>query len=161
MSLYAISVDLLNLLDEIENENLDKEEADKMLNSMQMEFEEKADSYAKCIASFNASVDAIKKEKQRLANKQKAYENKVEFLKTNLQETMMALNKVKFKTPLHSFTIQKNAESVSILDVWSVPSEYHVPQDPTIDKMKVKKDLQNGVEINGVELVQTESLRIR
>ena len=74
---------------------------------------------------------------------------------------MKATGKTKFKGKLFSFNIQKNAPGVSILDEKLIPKEYLIEQAPVIDKKAILNDLKNGEDIPGVEIKQTESLRIR
>lgn len=76
---------------------------------------------------------------------------------------MIATGKVKFKTDLFSFNIQKNPPSVELDEehLELIPIEYLIPQDPKPDKKRMLAELKEGKELGFARLKQTESLRIR
>lgn len=160
-NLYELTGQVL----ELQNMLLDGEYEEQIINdtieSLAFEIEEKAENYAKVIKNIEADVEGYKKEEKRLADKRKSLENRIKYLKVNLENSMIALDKKKFKTQLFSFNIQKNAPSLKIDDAAVIPSIYLIPQEPIIDKNKLKDDVKNGLEIEGVRLEQSESLRIR
>ena len=103
----------------------------------------------------------IKEEEERLAARRKAIENNRERLKDYLQNCMIATNKLKFKTAMHSFGIQKNPQSVRLIEGEKIPDIYLIPQEPKVDKRAILADLKAGKELRFACLEQTESLRIR
>lgn len=132
------------------------------LESINEALEDKADSYVGVIKSLEADNDAITKEIKRLQERKQANTNGIKRLKESLQLAMETTGKTKFKTSTNSFGIQKNAPSLKIaVDESTLPDNYFSEQQPKLDRNRLKDDLKNGIEINGVELVQTESLRIR
>ncbi len=77
---------------------------------------------------------------------------------------MKSTGKIKFKTLLFSFGIQKNGgkQPIVIDDPEAVPDAYMVPQPPVVDKDAVRKTLEDGVSITWAHLEpRGESLRIR
>ena len=74
---------------------------------------------------------------------------------------MRETGKLKFKTTLFSFGIQKNPPSVAILKEESIPLDYLVVPDPQPDKKRILAELKAGASFDWAELRQTESLRIR
>ncbi|MBE5996576.1 MAG: siphovirus Gp157 family protein [Lachnospiraceae bacterium] len=164
MKLYEITDQYLQLLELAEDPEVDPEVLADTMEALDGDFEEKADGYAKVIAQINADADAIKKETDRLTARRKALENSAKRIKDTLQMAMIACDKRKFKTTLFSFGIQKNPASVVMEtdNVFEIPAEYLVMQDPTIDKNAIKDALKNGVDLTGIaHFEQGESLRIR
>ena len=128
------------------------------------ELEIKAENYAKVMKNLEGDIAALKAEEERLAKKRKAIENNIKRMKGTLQEAMELTGKTKFKTDLFSFGIQKNPAAV-VMDaqyIENIPEEYLIPQEPKIDRQKLKDDLKAGKDLSGIcHLEQSESLRIR
>jgi len=132
------------------------------LESLEGEIEEKADGYAKVITNLTADIEPLDKEIKRLQAKKQVIQNKITGLKESLQESMQATGKTKFKTDLYSFNVQKNPASVEVLDENKIYIDYFkVEQVRKLDKKLLLADLKAGKEVPGVEIKQTESLRIR
>lgn len=156
MQLYELTEMYLNLKD------MDIEEGDlnSALENIDDEIETKADNIAKVLRDFDGDIEALKSEEERLAKKRKAIENRQKHLKEYLQNTMLVLDKRKFKTDLFSFNIQKNAPSLKILDESKIPEDYY-KIEKKLNKNDLKEAVKNGLFEDAAELVQTESLRIR
>lgn len=157
MNLYELSI----AFQEVQNMELDPEVMKDTLDSIEDAIENKAENIAKLIRNLESDVKAYKEEEERLKTKRQATENKVKWLKTYLEDNMKLTGKTKFKSGMFNFSIQKNPVSVNILDERIIPEEFLIPQLPKIDKTALKDVLKNGVEVPGVELKQTEGLRIR
>lgn len=156
MQLYELTEMYLNLKD------MDIEEGDlnAALENIDDEIETKADNIAKVLRDFDGDIEALKSEEERLAKKRKAIENRQKQLKEYLQNTMLVLDKRKFKTDLFSFNIQRNAPSLKILDESKIPEDYY-KIEKKLNKNDLKEAVKNGLFEDAAELVQTESLRIR
>lgn len=163
-SLYELTSDWLQLYAMMDDPDIDEDTVLDTIEGIDGEIEVKADSYAKVIAQLNADAEALKKESERLNKRRTTIENNITRLKSALQMAMQATGKTKFKTELFSFGIQKNPPSV-IMDepyIENIPEEYLIPQEPKIDRAKIKEDLKAGKNLEGLaHLEQSESLRIR
>jgi len=102
----------------------------------------------------------IREEEQRLAERRRAIEAKVERLKTYLQEQLEVAGLQKVKRPTITVAIQANPPSVEIADETLIPSEFMIPQYK-VDKKSILERLKNGEEIPGCSLKQTKGVRIR
>jgi uncharacterized protein YukE len=131
------------------------------LESLNDAIEDKAVNYAKVMKNLEAQAKAIKDEEERLADRRRSLESNVKRLKESLQQSMIDVDMKKIKTELFSFNIQKNPPSVDVLNESLIPMEYFIPVEPKLDKKAILADLKNGVEVQGVEIKQGESLRIR
>lgn len=165
-TLYELTGNLLRLQELLEQEE-DMERVQIVLDTMEgldWELEQKADGYARIIQNINSDIDGISHEIDRLMGKKKTLTNKLEALKYNLQHSMELTGKTKFKTELFSFNVQNNPPAV-VMDeqyIENIPKEYLIPQDPKIDRAKIKEDLKAGKNLEGIaHLEQGRSLRIR
>ena len=163
-TLYELTSEYLDLLAMLEDPDVDEDLINDTLEGIDGELEVKADGYARVMRQMDADAKAIKAEEERLANRRKSLENRSAALKSRLQQMMEITGKVKFKTELFSFGIQKNPAAV-VMDeqyIENIPECYLIIQEPKIDKQKIKEDLKAGLDLEGIaHLEQTESLRIR
>ena len=68
----------------------------------------------------------------------------------------------KVKTPLFTVALQNNPPSVNVIDEKLIPNDYRKTVTTTsISKKDLLEDLKQGLIIDGVELKQIKSLRIR
>ena len=162
-SIYEITGDYMRLMDMMDDPELDQQTLNDTLEGIEGEFEYKAEAYAKIIKNLESDAEGLKAEIDRLTQRKKAIENNVKRLKMTLQSAMAFTGKIKFKTDLFSFGIQKNAPSVVLEteDLEIVPEEF-IKTKYEIDKVAIKDALKAGTELPGVaHLEQGESLRIR
>lgn len=160
MKLYEITGALLELLEMAEEKDLDQQTINDTMEAVELEFEEKADGYAKVIKTLDGNVDLLDKEINRLTERKKTVKSNIASIKKNLENAMIATGKRKFKTLLFNFGIQKNPAALIIDDESQIPQEYLVPQEPKVDKAAIKDYLKEN-EVEWAHLTQTESLRIK
>lgn len=161
--LYEISERYKNLEDLLDNPELEniKEELEKSIDSIQEEFDLKAENIAKFIKSLEIDSKGLKEESQRLQSRKKTIDNRISSLKEYLFEHMQALKKNKIKGKVFTLSIQNNPVSVEITDDKAIPKKYIMPQEVKFDKKAILKDLKNDIVIDGVDVKQTQGLRIR
>lgn len=121
MTLYELTANFLTLQNMLEDPEMDSEAIVNTMESIDGEIEYKADGYAKVIKNMEANIAAIDKERERLTAKKTLLEAGVKRLKENLQSSMIAIGKTKFKTDLFSFNIQKNGGAEPV--IVDVPTE--------------------------------------
>ena len=152
-SLYEINAEIESCVDMETGEILDIEKLEKL----QIEFDEKVENIALWVKNLNAEAEAVKKEKDVLAARQKACENKAQGLKNYLSSF---LNGQKFKTARVSISYRKS-ESVEISDVSALDPEYYKVVQPEADKTKIKNAIKNGASLAGVSLIEKQNIQIR
>ena len=160
MKLYELTQNYLNLLDLLENPDVPAEMVQAALNEVEGNFEDKAENVVKLIKSIEGDIKTFKEEETRLSTRRKSLENKVKNLKEYLEGNLKALGKKEIKGKIFTLRIQKNAPRLIIEDLESIPKEY-LETYIEANKNKIKDDLKNGVEIAGVKLESSESLRIK
>lgn len=164
MTLYQLQEDYRALLELAEDPDVDPEVLADTMEGIEGAIEDKAEGYAMVMKELEASELAIKNEVDRLNARRLSISNNIRCMKLSLQQAMELTGKTKFKTQLFSFGIQKNPPSVVMDEQYleNIPAQYLIPQDPKIDKQKIKEDLKAGVDLEGIaHLEQGESLRIR
>ena len=164
LKLYEISEELVTLEDMLYDDTVDQETVQDTLEMINMDFEDKADNYAKIIRTMDASIKALKDEEQRLSGRRKSLEERQKWLKDTLEANMRYTGKMKFKTPMFSFSIQKNGGLEPLVitgELEDIPGSYMIKQPPIPDNMKIRKLLEEQpVEWAHLE-PRGESLRIR
>lgn len=145
-------------------EDVDSQIMKDTLESIFGEFEEKSDNLAKIHMEIQASIEAIKKEQDRLAFRAKQLEGKDQWIKQYLMENMRYTGKEKFKTSLFSYSICKNGGAEPLVidgTVEDIPPKYTIPQPPKVNNEAVRQLLsEKQVEWAHFE-PRGEHLRIR
>lgn len=159
-NLFDLSTDYKQVYDLI-TEQEDEQILKDTLASINDAIEDKADGYVAVIKTLEGDNKAIDEEIKRLRQRKTSNQNGVKRLKENLQEVMEQTGKEKFKTALNSYSIANNPPSLDITDESLIPKQYYIEQQPKLDKKELLKVVKDGLEIKGVELKQSRSLRVR
>lgn len=162
-SIYELTEDYMNLLAMAEDPDIDEQAFMDTLEGIEGALEDKADGYAKVMKQLEANAGGLDAEIKRLQERKSLMAKNVDRMKSTLQKMMETTGKEKFKTELFSFSIQNNPPSLVMdsEDIEVIPMEYLVPQDPKIDKTKIKADIKAGKEITFAHMVTGRSLRIK
>ena len=160
-TLYELQGEYQRLYQLAEEEELTLEDIQDTLESLDGELEDKAVGYAMVMKDIEGQIDVIKKEVERLNSKVKTLNNNKDRMKNALQDAMIQTDNKEFKTDLFNFKIQNNPPSVKVLQESEIPEQYFIPQEPKLDKKGILAELKAGKDIQGVEIVQGQSLRIR
>ena len=159
MTIYEIDNEIMNCIDIETGEVIDTDK----LNDLQMERDAKIENVACWIKELKAEAEAIKNEKQALADRQRVAENKAESLKNWLA---YALNGEKFKTAKCSISY-RNSESVEVTEegLEALMREHEdllTYKTPEPNKKAIKDAIKNdGLTVTGVQLVQKTSTIIK
>ena len=159
MKLYELARSYAELLDRAEE--MESDALVDTLESLQEAIEDKAENVAKLIKNLEADAKIIREEEQRLAERRRAIEAKIERLKSYLQEQLETAGIEKVKRPTITVAIQANPPSVDVIDETAIPIDFLIPQPAKVDKKSILERLKNGEAIPGVTLKQTKGVRIR
>ena len=160
MNLYTLTSNYTQVLDLID-EGAEMMCLQDTLDSLTDAIEDKAENIAKIIKTIDAEATALKVEEKRLADRRKSLENRSKGLKDYLQSNLEMVGLKKLKGKLFSFTIQKNAAKLNIVDADKIPIHYWLVPSPVLDNVSIKEALKEGQLVEGASLSQGESLRIR
>lgn len=160
MNLFELTENYIKFFKMLEEVDEITEELEEMANNLNIAIEEKSDNYVRMIKNLNADVEAFKNIEKQFNKKRKTAENKIAWLKKNLQSSMEQTGRKKVKTELFTVSIQKNAPSLDITSEDNIGDEYY-KVERTLNKKELLSDIKEGLIIDGVGIKQTESLRIR
>ena len=160
MNLFELTENYVKFFTMLEEADEITEELEEMANNLNIAIEEKSDNYVKMIKNLDADVEAYKNQEKQFNKKRKTAENKISWLKKNLQSSMEQTGRKKVKTKLFTVSLQKNAPSLEITDEKNIDDSYYVIERK-LNKRELLSDIKEGLIVDGVELKQTESLRIR
>ena len=149
-TLYELTGDYLQLMNMLYDDNEDTECILDTLEGVDYEIEEKANSYAIIMDSFQADIDHLDKEIKRLQN------------------AMEAMGKTQFKTNLYSFNITSGGgvrKMTLDVPVEDLPEEYRIKAPDVADLDKIRKLVEASGEDERCEFAhfepRTKSLRIK
>ena len=157
-SLYELTQYAAQLQNLLESGDIDEQTLNDTLEAM--DIESKVENICKVIRNLEASAEAFKQEKDRLASKQKVAENGVQRLKDSLLSFMQVRNTPKVTAGLFTVSAGKT-KAVEITDESKIPASFKVPQPDKVDKTALGKELKAGAEIEGAILVEREYVRIK
>lgn len=168
MSIYKLSQDYKNislLLEAIVGNNEPnevEEEAREILNIVKEQLIDKADNVAKYIKNEELEIQGIKEEEKRLTELRQTREKTLNRFKDYVLQSLIELDFVKVKTSIGNISIRKSKAIKVDIDTSELPREF-IRTKTTIDadKKALKEAIENGESINGVSLVERESLNIR
>lgn len=163
MTLYEINQGILDCVDEETGEIIDVAK----LDALQLARDEKISNIAAYIKNLSAESKAIKAEEDALAVRRKAADRKVKDLKDFLAT---ALNGQKFKDSRCSIYFSKTAPAVHFENddehgfiEWAKQNapEYLTYAEPTVNKTKLKEDINSGLEFSKATLESSTYIVIK
>jgi hypothetical protein len=163
MKLYEITNELQRICDYMgDAEELTQEMFDN-LDGLQEDFETKAISVASYIKNLEAEeqaiAEAIKGMTLRKARLAKQAESLSDYLQLNLQK--LSINEIK-SSPYFKIRLKQCPVSVEVFDESVLPAEYLREKiTVTVDKIKLKETMSEGVEVPGATLQRKIKLEIK
>lgn len=160
--LYELTELYQNIWELVGDDEVDVGTLETALKQVEDNIESKSESIAKLIKGIDGDIAALKEEEKRLSKRRKTLENKQNNIKSYLENQLKAMDIDKVKTPLFTISIQKNPPSVHILNEELIPDKYKKTQTTiSIVKKDLLEDLKLGEIIDGAEIKQEKSLRIK
>ena len=163
MKLYELANDYGKLQDKLEFAEMDKQSIIDDLEKIEGELTFKVEQIAKMVITLGSNVSACEDEINRLSAKKKTYDNKMEWLKTYLLQSLKDAQIDKVKGQMVNVSIRENPKSVRILSIDEIPEEFKEKREETVVK---KVDIlahfkETGEIVSGVEIYNTERIDIR
>ena len=152
MNLYEINHEIMSCIDEETGEILNEER----LAELQMAEEEKIENIACWIKNLNADVEALKNEKKVFEERIRVNENKAESLKKYLKGY---LNGNKFETSKVRISYRKS-KSLEIDNPENIPFDY-ITYEPKYNKTDLKKAIEDGLQVEGVRIIEKQNIQIK
>jgi len=170
MTLYEINQTYQEFFDKVESGEIPEEAVSDTLESLDGEFEDKADNIACYIKSLLSDAQAIKAESDSLLERAKAKKAKADRLTDYLYQAFKVRGKDKLETTRNVLKIRKSPPAVQIDDEaafidwaqgWEETTPFTTIHKPTINKAAIKEALKAGEEIPHAKLVSGEKLTIK
>lgn len=164
-ALRDITGDYLKLMVMLEEEPDSEETLEFIkdtLEGVEGEFGDKIEKYVYVIKEYEAQIEAIKKEMERLSQRKKVVENSIERLKNAIKGAMEVTQTTKCGGNLYTVTLKKGIPQLEIIDEKIIPKKYFnkIPATLKLDKRKLLEDAKLKL-IEGVELKTSNSLLIK
>lgn len=159
MNLYQLN-DALQQIQDAANDGAAPDDIKAALESVEMDFKEKAQNVAYMIRNLLSNVEAIKAEESRLAERRKATERQAEKLKEYMIENMRAANLDKVDDGKLRASVVKPKPMVIITSEDDVPLDYvNIKTSTAVDKkalLAALKELPEGETIPGAEIGESK-----
>lgn len=157
MNLYEINAELQNILNSVDPETGEiTEEQLAALSEITLARDEKIDNIACYIKSLKAEAEALKAEKQALAERQSQKERHAERLRDWLA---MMMNGEKFESPRSKISWRKST-SVNVFDEREVPEEYWKIKRE-VSKSDIGAALKAGRHVPGAVLEEKMNMQVK
>lgn len=160
MNLYEIDAQMMVAFEaaiDTETGEVKDEEVLERFEQLQMDRDTKVENVAVFIKNLRAEAAALKAEKDALAKRQKAAENKADSLSKYLAGY---LNGEAFKSARAAVSWRKS-ESVSVTDISKLPMEYLTFKPAEANKQEIKAALKAGKTVEGAELIQNMNMTVK
>ncbi len=166
MKLYELTRDIIEINDLIEAGAIESSEAIDTLNSMKLAVKQKGLDITALVLNEEADISALKEAEARIAQRRRAKQNKIEWLKGYLLDGMEANGISKIECPDFVVSLAKCPPKVELIedaekllvDKWGdrfVRTKVVV----SVDKQELQQALKAGEEITGARLVQGNRLK--
>ena len=153
MNLYDIDNAILSCVDMETGEIIDAEKLDEL----KMEKERKIRNIACWVKELKAEAEALKKQKEAFAAREKAARHKAEGLMSYLGAYLDG-KPVKDTEYQISFT---PSQATEITDEEVIPPAYRIPQPDKLDKAGILTALKGGTVIPGAQLIERKNIQIK
>lgn len=160
MTLFELTAEYKYILEMAEDPEADPDIISTHLEDISLDIKDKADNIAHVMTQLDGDINTIKAEEDRLYKIRTRLTGNRERLKVYLENAMKETGMVKFKTAFHSFRIQKNPQSVRLIEGETIPDKYLIAQPPKVDKRAILADIKAGNEFRFAVVEQTEGVRI-
>lgn len=164
MKLYEIKDDLVQTLDvllEVEEDELAKENCIEMLEFLKEELKNKSDSILKYLRNLTLEKESVESELERLEKLKKSKDNKIKRLKDYMINIMIQLDEKKIETDIGSYGLRRSTK-VDIIDEKLIPEDFiKIKTERNLDKIGIANYIKQYGEIAGARIVESYSLQIK
>ncbi|NAW56104.1 MULTISPECIES: siphovirus Gp157 family protein [unclassified Vibrio] len=159
-TIWTISEDVQGLLKLAEQNNWDASVIQDTLEGTGLE--DKVNDWLKAISNEEATAKMLKEEKERLAERQKQYENNAKRMKECLHTVMKNLDIKTYKVPLGTLSRKDGGTSIQF-EADKLPDSYFVYDTvKTPNKQLIEADMNAGKVVPGAYFeIKPETFSIR
>ena len=159
-SLFNISQDFRGLYDLANDIEADEQETlAELFESVEAELSDKLDNSSYVIKQLEADALTLKAEAKRLTDKARTLENRSKYLKVLMLGAIKSSGVEKLKSNLFSYSI-KRSEALNVISEDNIGREFFRIKKE-IDKTSLKAFIKSGGVVDGVNIIENESLVTR
>lgn len=130
------------------------------LKRLEDEINFKLESCCRLWRSLDAQLLGVKTERERLAKRERALENRLQSLKDYLKDSLIANGIQKRQVGIFNLRLQKNSQaSVVIEDEKLLPADAFVAPPPQLSKLWIREAIESGKEVPGAYLETGQHVR--
>jgi hypothetical protein len=154
------NLELNNLLVDLSIE-LEDNQNKQYVNDIKSKILSKLEDNGKDIMQYKCYLSNIQNELDRLKQRKSFFEREISDMNSDIEITLNMLDIKKAKYSNFDISIKKNPTSINILDKSLIPTDYiNIKTEVIFDKIAIKKDMEQGVIVDGVELIQKSRIVI-
>lgn len=160
MNLYAIQNELTAVLTAIEAQGGEvTPEVEALLTALQLSKEQKLSNCCAAIKNWEAEVEALKREVERMKERQRIVEHRIESFKKYMLSVLG--EEAKWTNGVHRLSIRDSVRVIISPDV-DIPKQYvRVEVKEEIDKRLIKTDLESGATLPFAHLETFHHLQVK
>jgi hypothetical protein len=159
-SLYKITEEAVIIASQLENGEATPE-LENALVILQSELQEKAINYAYVVKSFEDDVLAINEEIKRLTAIKTAKVNAMDRMKESVKNAMLINRVEKVSSPTLNLSLRRS-ESIEVDSLDQLPEYFKtVKTSVSADKIRIKKAIQDGQNVEGARIIENFNLQIK
>jgi len=151
-----------------------QEDFERMYDEIEMDLNAKIENTIKFIKNIRIDALAIKDEERKLKERREGKEKFAQRLQDRLdyyikkrifnpsdKDYENKVNKYKFETPSVYLSYRKSTK-VNVINQDKIPKEYiKTKEETSVDKVKIKKSILSGINVDGVELCNELNMQIK
>jgi len=131
------------------------------MESLEGQIAEKAENICKLIRSMAVMSKSLDEESKQLALRAKRFERGVDELKDYLKFNLEQIGTKKITAGIFRVSICNNSQpSVQVLDLSQVPAKFDKPQERQVSLTEIRKAVESGEVVPGVDVVRGTHVRI-
>lgn len=157
-TLYELNEQTKQLLNLLTDGEIDEQTYNDTLEGMGLL--EKIENTCKVLTELNGEVAKYNAEIERLTARKNTLDKRIGWLKGQLMNCYITNGGEQIKAGTFTLSTRKSS-SVTITDESKLDSKYFIEQPAKISLSAIKKDIADGVEVSGAEIVEKENLQIR
>lgn len=158
-SIYDINKAFQSLVDMLENGDLSQEDFASALAELEQSKVEKCGNAICYLNMLKHGVEDMKAEEKRINTMRKALESRAKNLENAFAYVLKNMGDKEVITKYGVMKVRKNPASVVVDDITKIDSKYTRQKiQIDVDKVALKKAIQNGEKVDGVHIEQGEKL---
>lgn len=166
MKLYELTRDIEEINSLIESGDIEASDAIDTLDSMKLAVKEKGLNITALLLNEECDVEAMKMAEERIAQRRRAKQNKIEWLKGYLLDGMEANGMSRIECPDFAVTLAKCPPKVELIDgaVSLLSAKYgdrfvRTKTTVTINRKAIAEAIKTGEQVAGAVLTQSNRLK--